>query len=282
VVTGEVTPEADWQLEVVLNAPELPGGGFTLFEGRRMVALYGSPETPVLGAMGEQSLDETIPRLLEVAEPYGADGMEILPAFEMIATIASANPEETDDYSRRTPIDVIRPWVDRAAEEDIYVILDLQPGRTDFLTQAKEYEELLLEPHVGLALDPEWRLEPHQVHLQQIGSVEAEEVQEVADWLAELTRENHLPEKLLILHQFRFSMLPDRDTIVAPPELAVVVHMDGQGPLGSKYETYDAITAGVEDRWLWGWKNFYDEDDPTPTPEQVLELDPLPVFVSYQ
>jgi hypothetical protein len=282
VVTGEVTPGADWQLDVVLNAPELPGGGFTLFEDRRMVALYGSPETTVLGAMGEQPLDETIPRLLEVAEPYGADGMKVLPAFEMIATIASANAEDTGDYSRRTAIEVIRPWVDRAAEEDIYVILDLQPGRTDFLTQAKEYEELLLEPHVGLALDPEWRLEPNQVHLQQIGSVEAEEVQEVADWLAELTREHHLPEKLLILHQFRFSMLPDRDTIEPPPELAVVVHMDGQGPLSAKYETYDAITAGAEDRWLWGWKNFYDEDEPTATPEQVLELDPLPVFVSYQ
>jgi hypothetical protein len=167
----------------------------------------------------------------------------VLPAFEIITTIASAS-EPTGDYSRRTPIEVLRPWIDRAAEEGIYVILDLQPGRTDFLTQAKEYEELLREPHVGLALDPEWRLGPDQVHLRQIGSVAAAEVQEVADWLAELTREHRLPEKLLVLHQFRFSMLPDRDTIVAPPELAVVVHMDGQGPIGAKYETYDAITAG--------------------------------------
>lgn len=283
VVTGSVTPDADWQLRLIRQGPELPGGGFTLFdEDRIMVALYGSPETPVLGAMGEQPLDETVPRLREVAEPYGAEGAEVLPAFEIISTIASANPEPTGDYSRRTPIELIRPWVDRAAEEGIYVILDLQPGRTDFLTQAQEYEELLLEPHVGLALDPEWRLLPNQVHLQQIGSVDAEEVQQVADWLAELTRDNALPEKLLILHQFRFSMLPDRDDIVAPPELAVVVHMDGQGPQGAKDETYAAITGGAEDRWLWGWKNFYDEDDPTATPEKVLGLEPPVVFVSYQ
>jgi hypothetical protein len=77
-------------------------------------------------------------------------------------------------------------------------------------------------------------------------------------------------------------MLPDRDTIEIGPELAGVVHMDGQGSIGSKYTTYDAITAGAEDRWLWGWKNFYDEDFPTPTPDEVLALDPLPVFVSYQ
>jgi hypothetical protein len=282
VLLGDLDGDASWQLETVLEGEALPWGGFRLFEDERMVALYGSVETEVLGALGEQGLDATVDRLRTVAEPYGADGARVLPAFELITTIASASAEPTGDYSRRTSIDLLRPWIDRAAEEELYVMLDLQPGRTDFLTQAQEYEELLLEPHVGLALDPEWRLEPDQVHLQQIGSVEAAEVQEVADWLAELTREHQLPEKLLVLHQFRFSMLPDRDTIEAPDELAMVVHMDGQGPIGTKYETYDAITSGAEDRWLWGWKNFYDEDAPTPTPEQVLDLDPLPVFVSYQ
>ena len=282
VTVGEITDDAHWQVPLLLQGSELPGGGFLLFEDRRMVALYGSPEYPELGAMGQQSLEETIPRLREAAEPYAADGHDVLPAFEMIVTIASAEAEDTEDFSRRTDIQVVRPWVERAAEEDIYVILDLQPGRTDFLTQAQGYEELLLEPHVGLALDPEWRLEDDQVHLNQIGSVEAAEVQEVIDWLADLTRDNLLPEKLLVLHQFQFGMLPDRDTIAVPPELAVVVHMDGQGSLSAKNETYAAITAGAEDRWLWGWKNFYDQDEPVATPAQVLELDPLPVFVSYQ
>jgi hypothetical protein len=282
VLLGVVGDHADWQLPLLLEGSPLPGGGFTLFENERMVALYGHPASTVLGALGEQDLDATVERARRVAEPYGADGARILPAFEIIATVASREAGALGDYSRRTAIDVLRPHVDRAAAEGFYVILDLQPGRTDFLTQAKEYEELLLLPHVGLALDPEWRLKPNQVHLVQIGSVEAAEVQQVADWLAALTRDNLLPEKLLILHQFRFDMLPDRDTIVAPPELAVVVHMDGQGPIGAKDGTYRAITQGAEDRWLWGWKNFYDEDSPTPTPDHVLSRDPLPVFVSYQ
>ena len=282
ILLGAMTTDADWQLATVLEGQPFPWGGFRLFEDERMVALYGSVETSVLGALGEQDLDATLERLRTVSEPYGADGARVLPAFEMITTIASAAIGPTGDYSRRTPIDTLRPWIDRAAEEDIYVFLDLQPGRTDFLTQAKEYEELLRLPHVGLALDPEWRLGPDQVHLRQIGSVSAAEVQEVADWLAALTREERLPEKLLVLHQFRFSMLPDREDIVAPPELAVVVHMDGQGPIGTKYDTYGAITRGFEDRWLWGWKNFYDEDTPTPTPAEVLDLSPLPVLVTYQ
>jgi hypothetical protein len=282
VVVGNVTEHASWQLPTVLDGPRLPWGGLTLFADERIVALYGTPTSTRLGALGEQDLEATVTRAREVAEPYGADGRRVVPAFEIIVTIASAEAGERGDYSRRLDPDSFRPWIDRAAEEGFYVVLDLQPGRTDFLSQAKEYEQLLLEPHVGLALDPEWRLEDDQVHLRQIGSVDAAEVQEVADWLAALVREHRLPQKLLVLHQFRFSMLPDRDDIVVPPELAVVVHMDGQGPIGTKYETYAAITAGAEDRWWWGWKNFYDEDRPTPTPAQVLELEPRPVFVTYQ
>jgi hypothetical protein len=283
VLVGEVNEGVDWQLPLLVEGQRLPGGGLTLFDGERMVALYGTPSSTALGVLGEQQdLDATVARAREVAEPYGADGKRVVPAFEMIVTIASAEAGERGDYSRRLDPASFRPWIDRAADEGFYVILDLQPGRTDFLTQAQEYEELLLEPHVGLALDPEWRLEDDQVHLRQIGNVPAEEVQQVVDWLAQLTRDHRLPQKLLVLHQFRHTMLPDRDTIEAPPELVAVVHMDGQGPIGTKYETYASLTAGAEDRWLWGWKNFYDEDHPTPTPAQVLELDPLPVFVSYQ
>jgi hypothetical protein len=283
VVVGDVTELAEWQLPLLVDGARLPTGGLTLFDGERMVALYGTPGSTALGVLGEaQDLDATVARAREVAEPYGADGVRVVPAFELITTIASAEPEADGDYSRRVDPDTLWPWIERAAEEGFYVILDLQPGRTDFLAQAQEYEELLREPHVGLALDPEWRLEDDQVHLRQIGSVAAEEVQRVADWLAELTREHRLPQKLLVLHQFRHTMLPDRDTITAPPELAVVVHMDGQGALSTKYETYRSLTAGTKDRWLWGWKNFYDEDDPTATPEQVLELDPLPVLITYQ
>ena len=53
--------------------------------------------------------------------------------------------------------------VEAAAEHGVYVVLDLQPGRQDFLSQAQQYQELLELPNVGLALDPEWRLGPDQV-----------------------------------------------------------------------------------------------------------------------
>lgn len=282
-IAGEVSPDAEWHLDTLLAGTELPGGGLVLFPGRRMVALYGNPTTRYLGVLGEQGVDAAIERAREVAEPYGADGLEVLPAFEIIASVASVSAGRDGDYSSEMSVELLQPWVEAAGRAGVYVVLDLQPGRSDFLTQAKHFEELLLEAHVGLALDPEWRLKPNQVHLTQIGSVDAKEVNRVVEWLAGLVREHNLPQKLFIVHQFRLDMVKNRSLIAKPPELALMVHADGQGPIGTKYTTYSALTGQADaDQWWWGWKNFYDEDSPTPTAEQVLELDPLPVYVSYQ
>jgi hypothetical protein len=284
VLMGRPLEGAGWQLGVARRGLEIPGGGQLMFPGRLLVALYGSPYSENLGVLGEQGPGEAVERARSVAAEYpAAEGQVVVPAFNLIATVASQDAGSDDDYSLELGVDDIRPWVEAAGEAGVYVVLDLQPGRSDFLTQARRYEELLLLPHVGLALDPEWRLEPDQVHLRQIGSVSAAEINEVSRWLATLVRDNRLPQKLLMIHQFKLSMITERDTLETPPELATVIQMDGQGPLASKFATYAGIAAGVEEaRWWWGWKNFYDEDDPLATPEETLSARPTPVFVSYQ
>lgn len=273
-----------WQVEVVRSGQQLPGGGLTMFPGRRLVALYGSPGAASLGVLGEQPIAESIERARQLAGEY--DGLvdePVVPTFEIITTVASGGAEPSGDYSRRVPLEQIEPWVDAAEEAGVYVILDLQPGRTDFLTQAKEVESLLVRPHVGLALDPEWRIGPDQVHLTQIGSVPVDEVQAVADWLAELTRREQLPQKLLLLHQFTMAMLPDRERLQVPAELAVAIQMDGQGGQPAKDETWRAITTLDPPAGVWfGWKNFYDEDTTLRSPADTMAVEPSPVLVSYQ
>ena len=281
---GTFESDASWQLDVLRAGVEVPGGGQLIFPGRRFVAFYGNPLSSALGVLGEQGPEATLDRLREVAATYETgDGVVVVPTFEIIVTVASAQAGADNDYSSEMSIADLQAWVDLAGEAGAYVVLDLQPGRADFLSQAKLYEELLRLPHVGLALDPEWRLKPDQVHLRQIGTVTAAEINTVSEWLAGIVREEALPQKLFIVHQFRFSMISDRETIEIPSELAVVIQMDGQGPLTTKYQTYDVLTAGTEDAgWLWGWKNFYDEDTPTATAAQTLEVVPQPVFISYQ
>lgn len=292
LVTAPLSGFARYQVGVMQRHPPFQGGGYRLLSGRRLVAFYGSPLTPALGVLGEQDPAATWERLVPVAAEYQTTDRTVIPTFEIIATVASSQPGADGNYSSETDPDRLTEWVELAGENGGYVVLDLQPGRTDFLTQAIEYEELLRLPHVGLALDPEWRLGPNQVHLRQIGSVDAAEANQVIRWLADLVRRHRLPQKLLLVHQFQLRMISNRDQLETPPELAVVIQMDGQGNLASKYVTYSNITSAGSDitsagseqsfRWDWGWKNFYDEDRPLATPEEVLALDPEPLFVSYQ
>ncbi|GIH08860.1 hypothetical protein Rhe02_69270 [Rhizocola hellebori] len=262
----------------------LPAGGQVLFPGRRMVALYGHPGDTKLGSLGEQGVPEAVARAKKVAAGYASLVKEpVVPAFEIIATVASGGAGPDGDYSSESSLAHLRPWVDAAGAAGMYVVLDLQPGLTDFLTQAKRYTELLALPHVGLALDPEWRLKPGQRHMEQIGSVSAGEVNATSAWLAQLTRERKLPQKLLMLHQFRLDMITNRSTLdTSHDELQVVIHADGFGSRGQKLETWRFLRVSPPPNVRWGWKNFYDEDTPTFTPAQTVELNPSPVFISYQ
>ncbi|MEZ0163327.1 hypothetical protein AB2L27_00960 [Kineococcus sp. LSe6-4] len=262
----------------------VPGGGQLPLAGRRAVALYGTPSTPSLGVLGEQSLPATLQRAKALAARYdGLGGLAAVPTLEIIVTVAAGSPGADGDYSTELDPDELEPWVDRAGREGVAVVLDLQSGRSDFLSQARRYERLLRYPHVGLALDPEWRLGPDQRPLQQIGSVEAGEVDAVGDWLAQLVRDHALPQKVFLLHQFRTSMIRDRETLdVGRDELVTVVHADGHGTPGNKQATYRALTTPGPAGLVWGWKNFLDEDQPTFTPQETAAVRPPPLFVSYQ
>ncbi|MGL5860782.1 MAG: hypothetical protein ACRCY9_05970, partial [Phycicoccus sp.] len=267
------------------RAPDLPGGGLLPFPARRMVALYGHPETPALGMLGEQGPAAAVRRARALAARYAmALRQPVVPAFELIATVAIGAAGRDGSYSRRTPVEVLRPWVDVAERSGVYVVVDLQPGRTDFLTQARAYEELLRRPGVGLALDPEWRLAPGQRHLKQIGSVGIDEVNAVGAWLDDLVGARDLPPKVLILHQFRPSMVRDRERLdTTLDRVQWLVHADGQGSQGDKQSTWARLRTGLPAGTWLGWKNFEDEDSPMLSPEQTAAgVRPVPWFVSYQ
>jgi hypothetical protein len=165
----------------------------------------------------------------------------------------------------------------------MYVLLDLQAGRASLLAQAKLYEPLLKLPNVGLALDPEWKLGPRQLPLRQIGSISAAEVNAVSGWLAALTARDHLPQKLLVLHQFQLSMIAgERGLDTRHGDLAVVIHMDGQGTPRAKQTTWDAVTGAAPRGVFFGWKDFYTKDHPMLGPRQTIARTPEPMMISYQ
>jgi hypothetical protein len=273
------------RISTVRTAPQLPGGGWTPFPGRRIVALYGHPGTPSLGALGQQSLPAAIARAKSLAAAHARyTSTPVVPAFEMIATVASGSPGSDHNFSNETPVSTLRPWVEAAGQAGLYVVLDLQSGRSEFLKQAKLYTPLLLNPYVGLALDPEWRLAKKQRPLKQLGSVDVAEVNDVIRWLAALVDVNNLPPKVLTLHQFSTSMIRRRQLLdTSHDEVQVVIHADGQGSRAAKWATWHALRANLPRGVYMGWKNFYHTDsDPLSPQETMTKVHPTPWFISYQ
>ncbi len=272
------------RVAVAETGVQLPGGGQVLFPMRRLVALYGNPESRALGALGQQDLPASITRAEVVAAQYRSlTKVPVVPAFEIIATVAQGSPGPSGSYSYETPVSELRPYVLAATAAHMYVILDLQPGRDDLLTQAKLYRTLLKLPNVGLALDPEWKLQPGQKPLRQIGSVSISEVNSVVNWLASLTAKYHLPQKLLELHQFRLSMIQNESQLdIRHEDLAIVVNMDGQGAPSTKQQTWNGIVSAAPKGVFFGWKDFYVKDTPMLDPQATIERRPVPVLISYQ
>lgn len=273
----------DAQLQLV-DAGEQPGGGGLVFPGRRVVALYGHPSGPALGVMGEQPPAESVAKVKDLAAQYQQHVDEpVVPAFEIIATVASDAPGPDGDYSNEATEEELEGYIDAITDAGGYAFLDLQPGRARLIDQAKRYENLLKRPNVGLALDPEWKISANEVPMTNVGHVDATEINEVSQWLAGIVQDDHLPQKGLIIHQFQLQMIRNREQVnTSYPELAFILHADGHGPSSEKMDTWNTMREGLSPDYFMAWKNFIDEDKPMYTPEQTLAVNPRPWFVSYQ
>lgn len=260
---------------------ELPGGGTGIFDQSRfLVAYYGTARSGALGVLGESPPDRIMPRLLRAGAPFKRKGELIQPVYELIVTIADAGPGRDGDFNHDIPRADVAAYVAAARRNKVLLILDIQPGRTGFLTVAKRWAWALRDPWVGLALDPEWRVGPRQVPGRVIGSVSAEEVNRTAAWLGAMVHREGLPEKILMLHQFRSSMIRDIGAIQRREGLAMIQHVDGFGNPGQKLATYRAVARPRQ--FAMGFKLFYDEDRPRMRAAAVRRLRPIVRFVSFQ
>lgn len=278
---GPIDRPATATRQAVRLDPPDPVGGW--LPGALYVALYGHPGSSTLGALGEQGVDQAVERAKSVAGQYTSFGRPVVPTFEIIATVASSSAGTDGDYSNEFPASKFQPWIDAARTNDMHVILDLQPGRATFPSQAREIEGLLAQRNVSLALDPEWRVGPTQRPGGGfIGTVDGAEVNETIEYLDGVIRRRSLPPKMLVVHQFTPSMVTDRAIIRGTSNVQVVFQMDGFGTLPLKLGSWDRMVADLPAGALTGWKNFYDEDRPTPTPAESLAVRPTPIYISYQ
>jgi hypothetical protein len=260
---------------------QLPGGGRTIFPARRVVGFYGAPQSARLGQLGIGTPDEAAARLRRAAKPFELKARPVLLAFELISTIAT-EAAGADNLHRMQQSDAtIERYLLAARKAKALFLLDIQPGRGDFLSEVQRLERWLLEPEVGLALDPEWHVSADQIPGKTIGSVTAEQVNEVSAYLSNLTTKHDLPEKLFVIHQFTHDMIVGRERLVARPGLALTMNVDGFGNPPNKISKYVQFTAD-EPRFNDGFKLFYEEDTDIMSPRAVLGLAPPPDLVVYE
>lgn len=266
------------------RGPELPRGGYSLFPTFQLVGFCGTPGAPALG-----ELDGNLPAKAKKLEIYAskyAGTREVLPAFELIAVIVLAGPGGDGKYRRRVDDKVVDEYLRLARQNRGLLILNIQPGHSDFLSEVKHFEKYLREPDVGVALDPEWAMKPGQMPGVYYGQTTGAVLNEVADYLSSLVQNGQLPEKALVFHQVNAGVIRDQASLKPSPGVAIIQSVDGLGPKRMKIETYDYLMRRMPAGVHPGFKLFFDEDQRNGgtlmTPSEVLALLPVPEYVMYE
>lgn len=244
------------------------------------MAFYGVPGNGALGILGQSPPETMWPRLMAQAKSYQQPNVEILPTYELITFMARASPQPNGTYSSRLSNSEIQDYLNVVREHHGLLILDIQPGRGNFLTEAQTLTPFLTQPDVALALDPEWQASMKNVPGQVIGSTTGSEINQVSTWLEQLTVANHLPQKLLLIHQFTPWMIQNKQSVTTQPDLAIVFNMDGFGGWQAKLNSYHNLSADT--RFPLGFKLFYSQDHPMSSPQTIEALKPQPVVIEYE
>ena len=261
--------------------PELPRGGRTILPKWRVVAFYGAPQDPQLGVLGMGTPAAAARRLERQARPYRRPGRPVLPALELISTIAANAPGADGEYANRQPARIIDRYLAAARRQRALLLLDVQPGRADFMGEVRALRRWLEQPDVGLALDPEWRVGSGEVPGQVLGSTDAATINKVSAYLSRIVREGDLPQKLLVVHRFTHDMIREEGRLEEHPGVALTINVDGFGDRPIKIAKYREFTRPRR-RKPNGFKLFYEEDTNLMSPRQVLQLRPPPDLVVYE
>jgi hypothetical protein len=260
----------------------LPRGGRQIFPEFRVVAFYGAPQDRQLGELGIGTPAQAGRKLLRQAAPYARRTRPVLPAMELIASVAANAPGADALYRTQQTPTVINRYLRAARRIKALLVLDIQPGHADFLTEAQRLAPWLGQPDVGIALDPEWHT-PGAVPGSQIGSVTAEQVNQVSEFVSGIVRARRLPEKLFLIHQFTDGMIQGKERVQPRPGLAITFNVDGFGDRPNKLSKYASFTAQTRGRPFHdGYKLFYHEDTNLMTPPDVMRMQPRPDLIVYE
>lgn len=282
-VTTEPTPTPEYT-----PPPELPRGGREIFPTYRLVGFAGVRDDPNED-MGRLTgdLDQRCREIEKIGKNY-TYGREIMPVFEFIPVVVHGSPQADGTFRTRVEKSQVRQYLKAARRCEALLLLNIQPGRSEFLPEMKHYLEFLKEPDVGVALDPEWAMNPGEIPGRSLGHSDGPELNKAAEYLAGIVAENDLPEKVMVFHQFNFDAVTNLKGLKPHEGVAIIRSIDGLGGPVMKVEEYNALRKNTPDFVHPGFKLFFKEDTNPPwgsrlmTPEEVMALRPRPEYILYE
>jgi hypothetical protein len=185
------------------------------------------------------------------------------------------------------PFHQIDRILEMAKKINAIVFLDVQVGHSTVQKEIPLLTKYLTLPNVHLGIDPEYSMKGGEVPCTVIGTFDAADINYTSEYLAQLVRAYKLPPKILVVHRFTKAMVTNSKKIKTGPEVQVVMDMDGFGYPAKKIDTYIHFIAG-EPVQFTGFKLFYKNDIQHPKwpalmkPEEVLKLNPQPIYIQYQ
>ena len=264
---------------------ELTRGGREVFPTYRLFGYSGHPRAESLGRLGIGDIDDRMTEMEERGQAF-RDDRELMPVMELITVIAQPRPGGDRQYRTRVGDATIESWLSTAREHDALLLLNIQPGRADFLDEVRHLERWLAEPDVGVALDPEWAVNADQVPGRVFGSTSGQELDSVASWLSQLVADKDLPEKVMVYHQLHENIVTDEGALQPRPGVVLVKSIDGIGSPAQKTAAWRRLVARTPAHIALGFKLFYEEDtrggNPLMTPEEVMALQPTPQYVLFE
>ncbi len=250
----------------------------------RMVSYYGHPLSGAMGVLGQLEPEAMVRELKAQARAYTRldPDLPAKPAIELIASVAQPVPGPDGLYLTRTEPRLIEKYSRLAEENDCLLLLDIQIGYSTIADEVEVLRPYLEREHVHLAIDTEYDMIPPDIPAQQIGSSPGADIMGAARTLSEIVRENDLPPKVLVVHQFQSGMIQNKQMLRPVPNVEFVLHADGFGTPRQKIVKYNALVRD-EPIQYGGFKLFYDQDAPLLSPRETLKvLEPNPAVISYQ
>ena len=308
---GFVTPNQTLAGRAVASSPT-PTPTFDPDQGavlptHRVVAFYAVPFAEPTGPAYEPT-----DSMLAALKQQGTEYEQLDPAhpvqlgIDLVVSVPDSYPGPQGTYSHHVDAGTMQSYIDFCSKNNILLFLDLNFGQAPIMKEVTFFLPYLAKyAFVHMAIDPEWMF-PRRDGIPgvNLSNVRAADLNPIIEALAAIPMQNHVPRKILIIHQYR----PDGDGLKNPydagqaeiankgkllfdPRVDVVIHVDSVGGYSGdiqdkKFQYKEWVQQDMRKyhNFLYGgFKLFYQHEAKVRlmTPKEVISLKPAPMVVTY-